>query len=132
MAVTHSGTAKAAATDAVTALIGTSANLTFRLAGTIGAPGAVVATLPLTTPNPFAAANGTTGIATAAAITADTSAAGNASPVATAALETSGATLIIHFEVAASGADVDMSNGLTVGTGDTVSCSALTYQAIPT
>ena len=132
MAVTHSGTAKAAATNAVTALLGTSANLTFRLTGTIGSPGAVVATLPLTTPNPFGAANGTTGIATAATITADAAAAGNASPVATAALQTSGATLIIHCAVAASASDINMSNGLTVATGDTVSCSSLTYQAIPT
>ena len=131
MAVTHSGTAKAAATDAVTALIGAAANLTFRLAGTIGAPGAVVATLPLTTPTPFGAANGTTGIATASAITSDSNAAGNASPVATAALQTSGATLIIHCAVAASASDINMSNGLTVATGDTVSCSSLTYQAIP-
>ena len=129
MAVTHSGSAKAAATDAVTALLGTSAKLTFRTAGTIGAPGTVVATLPLTTPNPFGAANGTTGIATAAAITSDTNAAGGT--VATAALQTSGGTLIIHCAVAASASDINMSNGLTVAAADTVTCTSLTYQAIP-
>jgi len=131
MAVTHSGSAKAAATDAVTALLSTNAKLKFRLTGTISSPGTAVATLALTTPSAFGAANGTTGIAAAATITADSSAAGNASPVATASLETSGGTLIIHCAVAASASDINMSNGLTVATGDTVTCTSLTYQAIP-
>jgi len=130
MAVTHSGSAKAAATNAVTALLGAGALLTFRITGTIGFPGTVVATLPLSA-TAFAAANGTTGIAAANAITSDTAAAGNASPVATAALQTSGAVLIIHCAVAASASDINMSGGLTIGAGDTVSCSSLTYQAIP-
>ena len=32
--------------------------------------------------------------------------------------------------VAASGSDINMSNGLTVANGDTVSCSSLTYTAL--
>jgi hypothetical protein len=47
MAVTHSTAARDAATDAVTALIGASGNLKFRLTGNVGAPGTAVATLPL-------------------------------------------------------------------------------------
>lgn len=87
MAVTHSTAARNAATDAVTALIGSSGNLVFRLSGTVGAPGTAVATLPLSTTAFGAASSGT---ATANAITSDTNATGNASAVATATLQTSG------------------------------------------
>ena len=128
MAVTHSTTARDTATDAVTALIGTSGNLKFRLTGTVSAPGTAVATLPLSA-TAFGASSG--GTATANAITSDTSAAGNASPVATATLETSAGTVVIHCAVAATGSDIDFSNGLTVANGDTVSCSSLTYTALP-
>ena len=127
MSVTHSTAAKDAATDAVTALIGASGNLKFRLTGTVGAPGTAVATLPLSATAFGASSSGT---ATANAITSDTNATGNASPVATATLETSGGTVVIHCEVAASGSDFDMTNGLTVASGDTVTCSALTYAAL--
>ena len=127
MAVTHSTAARNAATDAVTALIGASGNLTFRLTGTIAAPGAVVATLPLSVTAFGASATGT---ATANAITSDTNAAGNASPVANAALQTSGATLVIHCAVAASASDINMTNGLTITAGDTVTCTSLTYTAL--
>lgn len=127
MAVTHSTAAKNAATDAVTALIGASGKLVFRTSGTIGAPGTAVATLSFSA-TAFAAASA--GTATANAIAADTSAAGNASPVATATLQTSGGTIVIHCAVAASGSDINMTNGLTVATGDTVSCSSLTYTAL--
>jgi hypothetical protein len=33
--------------------------------------------------------------------------------------------------VAASASDINMTGGLTIGAGDTVSCSALTYAAMP-
>ena len=128
MAVTHSNAALSAATDAVTALIGASGRLRFRLTGTVGAPGTSVANLALSA-TAFPAS--TAGLATANAISSDTNAAGNASPVATATLETSGGTVVIHCAVAASGSDINMTNGLTVASGDTVSCSALTYKAIP-
>jgi hypothetical protein len=127
MAATHSTAARNAATDAVTALIGASGNLVFRIAGTIGSPGTAVATLPLSATAFGASSSGT---ATANAITSDTNATGNASAVANATLQTSGGTVVIHFSVAASGSDVNMTNGLTVASGDTVSCSALTYTAL--
>ena len=127
MAVTHSTAARNAATDAVTALIGASGKLKFRLSGTVGSPGTAVATLSLST-TAFAAAS--SGTATANAITSDTNATGNASAVATATLETSGGTVVIHCAVAASGSDINMTNGLTVASGDTVSCSSLTYTAL--
>lgn len=128
MAVTHSNAALSAATDAVTALIGASGKLKFRLTGTVGSPGTAVATLNLSA-TAFPAS--TAGLATANAIASDTNATGNASAVATATLETSGGTVVIHCAVAASASDINMSNGLTVANGDTVSCSALTYKAIP-
>lgn len=127
MSVTHSTAARDAATNAVTALIGASGKLKFRLTGTVSAPGTAVATLSLSA---TAFGSSSSGTATAAAITSDTAAAGNASPVATATLETSGGTVVIHCAVAASGSDINMSNGLTVNAGDTVSCSSLTYTAL--
>lgn len=127
MAVTHSTAARNAATDAVTALLGTSPRLAFRLSGTVGSPGTVVATLVMSATG-FAASSG--GTATANAITSDTNATGNASPVATATLQTSAGTVVIHCAVAASGSDINMTNGLTVAAGDTVSCSSLTYTAL--
>jgi len=127
MAVTHSTAARNAATDAVTALISTSGNLKFRLTGTVGSPGTAVATLPLSATAFGASSSGT---ATANAITSDTNATGNASPVATATLETSGGTVVIHCAVGSSGSDINMSGGLTIATGDTVSCSSLTYTAL--
>jgi hypothetical protein len=128
MAVTHSTAARNAATDAVTALIGASGNLVFRISpSTVSAPGTAVATLPLSATAFGAASSGT---ATANAITSDTNATGNASPVAFATLQTSGGTVVIQCAVAASGSDINMTNGLVVAAGDTVSCSSLTYTAL--
>jgi len=86
-----------------------------------------VATLPLSVTAFGAAVAGT---ATANAITSDTNATGNASAVAFAALQTSGAVIVINCAVAASASDINMTGGLTVASGDTVSCSALTYAAL--
>lgn len=127
MAVTHTTAARNAATDAVTALIGASGNLKLRLTGTVGAPGTAAATLPLSATAFGASSSGT---ATSNAITSDTNATGNASPVATATLETSGGTVVIHCAVAASGSDINMTGGLTIGSGATVSCSPIIYTAL--
>lgn len=128
MAVTHSTAARNAATDAVTALIGASGKLVFRISpSTVASPGTAVATLSLSATAFGAASSGT---ATANAITSDTNATGNASPVAFATLQTSGGTVVIQCSVAASGSDINMTNGLTVAAGDTVSCSSLTYTAL--
>lgn len=129
MTVTHSAASLQAATNAVVdQLDGAGSKLCFRVGGTIGSPGPIAATLTMATPA-FGAAN-SSGIATANAITSDTNAAGNASPVSKASLQTSADVLAIYCDVAASGSDINMSNGLTIAAGDTVSCSALTYQAI--
>lgn len=128
MAVTHSTAARNAATDAVTALISTSGNLVFRISpSSVASPGTAVATLPLSA-TAFAASS--SGTATANAISADTNAAGNASPVAFATLQTSAAVIVIQCAVAASASDINMTGGLTVAAGDTVSCSSLTYTAL--
>ena len=127
MAVTHTTAARNAATDAVLALLGSTPRLVFRTAGTVDSPGTAVATLVMSA-TAFGAASG--GVATANAIASDTNATGNASPVATATLQTSGGTVVIHCAVAASGADINMGNGLVIAPGDTVSCSGLTYTAL--
>jgi hypothetical protein len=127
MAVTHTTAIRNGATDYVTGQLGASPRLVFRLTGTVSAPGTAVATLVMSA-TPFGAASA--GTATANAITSDTNATGNASPVATATLQTSGGTVCVHCAVAASSSDINMSNGLTVASGDTVSCSSLTYTAL--
>ena len=128
MAVTHSTAARNAATDAVTELIAASGRLAFRISpSTVAAPGVVAATLNLSATAFGASSSGT---ATANAIASDTNAAGNASPVAFATLQTSGGTVVIHCAVAASASDINMTNGLTIAAGDTVSCSSLTYTAL--
>ena len=126
MAVTHATSLRNTLADAVDTALGATANLRFRLSGTIGSPGTVVATLPMSA-TPFGAAS--SGTITANAITSDTNATGNASAVATATLQTSGGTVVVHCAVAASGSDINMTGGLTIGAGDTVSCSSLTYSA---
>lgn len=127
MSTTHSTAARNAATDAVTALIGASGKLAYRLSGTVGSPGAVVALLSFAA-TAFAASVG--GTATANAIASDTNATGNASPVAAATFQTSGSVVVVHCAVAASASDINMSNGLVVAPGDTVACSSLTYTAL--
>lgn len=127
MAVTHTTAIRNGATDYVVGQLGASPRLAFRLTGTVSSPGTVVATLVMSA-TPFGAAS--SGTATANAITSDTNATGNASPVAAATLQTSGGTVCVHCAVAASGSDINMTNGLTVAAGDTVSCSSLTYTAL--
>lgn len=124
MAVTHSDASRNAATNAVVdQLDGAGSKLCFR----ISAEGAIAATLTMATPAFGASSSGT---ATAGAITTNTNAAGNASPVTHATLQTSGDVIAITCQVAASGSDINMSGGLTIGAGDTVSCTALSYTAL--
>ena len=128
LSVTHSTASRDLATNAVVdQLDGAGSKLVFRLTGTVGSPGAAVATLVMATPA-FGASS--TGTATAGAIASDTNATGNASAVATASLQTSGDVLAIHCAVTAASGDINMSNGLTVASGDTVSTSSLTYTAL--
>jgi hypothetical protein len=129
MAVTHSTTARDAATNAVVDLLDAAGSkLVFRISpSSVGTPGAAAATLTMATPAFGASSSGT---ATAGTISPDTNAAGNASAVAFASLQTSGNTIHIHCAVAASASDINMTNGLTVAAGDTVSCSSLTYTAL--
>lgn len=126
MAVTHPTAVRNTVCDLIVDSLDPSGNLVFRATGTAGSPGSEIATLALSA-TAFGAAS--SGIATASAITSDTNATGGT--VATATLETSGGTVKVHCAVAASGSDIDMSGGLTVTAGDTVTCTALTYEAMP-
>ena len=128
MATTHSATMRnTLATAVLTAIDGGAgaSKLVFRLTGTVAAPGTAVATLVASDP----AGTVTGAVLTWSAITSDTNAAGNASAVAAATIQTSADTIVLHCAVAASGSDINMTGGLTVGAGDTVSCSSLTYTA---
>ena len=128
MAVTHPTAFRDTVADLVDSTLSTTAKLKFRLTGTAGSPGTAVATLSFGNPA-FGASS--SGVITANAITSDTNATGNASAVATATLETGGGTVVVHCAVAASGSDINLTGGLTIGAGDTVSCSSLTYAAMP-
>lgn len=125
MSLTHSTAARNAANDAVLALISTSGKLKFRVGGTLGSPGTAAATLTFSS-TAFGAASA--GVSTANAITSDTNATGNASPVTKASLETSGGTIVIYCDVSTSGSDINISN-TTINATDTVACSSLTYTA---
>ena len=126
MAVTH----PTAFRSAVANLIGDTVNsgkLCFRITGsTADSPSAIVATLTLAAD---AFPNSTDGSIAAAAIASDTNAAGGT--VAFATIQSAADVIKVHCAVAASASDINMSNGLVVAAGDTVSCSALTYTAMP-
>lgn len=128
MAVTHitalRTTLATAVRDAIDGGAG-AGKLVFRLSGTVSAPGTAVATLTLSDP----CGTVSNGVLTFSAITSDTNATGNASAVAAATLQTSADSVQLHCAVAASGSDINMTGGLTIGAGDTVSCSSLTYTA---
>lgn len=129
MAVTHPVAIRNAVADLVvgTALdAGGPARLALRIAGTADAPGTTAALLTMS-PTSFGAA--ASGVKTAAAITSDTNATGNATAVSTGTLQTGAGVVRVHFTVAASGADGNLTGGLTINAGDTVSCSSLTYTA---
>ena len=128
MAVTHPTAFRDTVADLVDSTLSTTAKLVFRLTGTAGSPGTAVATLSFGNPAFGASSSGTI---TANSITSDTNATGNASPVATATMETGAGTVIVHCAVAASGSDINLTGGLTIGAGATVSCSSLTYTAMP-
>jgi hypothetical protein len=128
MAVTHPTAFRDTVADLVDSTLSTTAKLKFRLSGTANAPGTAAATLSFGNPAFGASSSGTI---TANTITSDTNATGNASPVANATLETGGGTVVVHCAVAASASDINLTGGLTIGAGDTVSCSSLTYTAMP-
>ena len=128
MAVTHSATLRNTLCTSVLTSIdagGAASKIVFRLTGSVGSPGTAVATL--TASDPAGTVSGA--VLTYSAITSDTNATGNASAVAAATLQTSADSVSVHCAVAASASDINMTGGLTVGAGDTVSCSSLTYTA---
>lgn len=102
---------------------------------TVGAGGAVAATCGFGTPAFAPAGNppsSTVGLADANAITADSDATGNASPVSHADLKSAGGTVIARCEVGivGSGADIIMSS-VQINAGDQVDTQSLTYETAP-
>lgn len=126
MATTHTTTFRNLVADLIGDTVD-SGKLVFRITGsTANTPTTAVATLTL---NAAAFPPASAGVITAAAITSDTNAVGGT--VAFATLETSASVVKFHCAVAASGSDINMTNGLVVGAGDTVTCTSLTYTAMP-
>jgi hypothetical protein len=120
MAITHSTTIRNAIADLVVDAIDTAGpgTLEFQTSGD-----AEVATLTFSA-TAFGAATG--GTATAAAITSDSDATGGT--VAKFVVKSGTPADIFSGAVATSGSDINLSS-LTVGAGDTVSISSLTYSA---
>ncbi len=81
-----------------------------------------VATLTFSDP---AFGNASNGVATASAITSDTSATGNASAATVAILADSAATEVLRCAVGTSGSDINLSNNV-IASGETVAITALT------
>ena len=124
MAVTHTTTFRSTVADLVGAV--PSGKLVFRATGsTANTPGTACATLTFGA-TAFPAA--VSGVITANAITSDTNCVGGTVVFAT--IETSAGVVKAHCAVAASASDINMSNGLVLAAGDTVSCSGLTYTAM--
>lgn len=115
---TLSTAARNAACNAIVDLIDAGAaagKLIFRTSGDVE-----VATLTFSDP---AFGNAATGVATASAITSDTSATGGTTTKAT--LEDSDATIVVTCTVGTSGSDINM-NAVVVGAGATVAVTSLT------
>jgi hypothetical protein len=124
---THPTVFRTTVADLVTSTLSTTAKLKFRATGNANAPGTAVATLAMSNP---VAPGASSGVITFSSITSDTNAAGGT--IATATLETGGGTVVVHCTVGTSGDAINVSSGgLTVTAGDTVSCSSLTYTAMP-
>ena len=117
MAVTHETTYRNGIADYIVDLLD-GGTIEIRTSGDVE-----VATLTFGTPA-FGAASG--GVATANAITDDTNATGGTA--AKAVLKTSGAAVVVNCSVGTSGADINLSS-VSIGAGDTVSISSLTYTA---
>ena len=127
MALEHSLAVRSSAANAVVDSIdGGSGAGTFIL---LTAADAEVATLTFSDPAFGAASNG---IATAASITSDTSATGNASAITKFEIRDSDATLIFEGTVTGTGGggDIEMTN-TTVANGETVNCTSFSYTAMP-
>jgi hypothetical protein len=131
MAVTHSTAVRNGIADYVVDAIdgGSGAGkLVIRTSGTIGSPGTAVATLTFSDPAFGNAGASVAGRADADTIASDTNAAGGTA--ATATLQTSADTICVHCSVTATGGGGDITlSSVTIGAGDTVSISSLTYAA---
>jgi hypothetical protein len=125
MAVTHSVAARNAAANAVVDILdtGTGAAEGSLIIQTAGS--AEVATLPLSNP---AFGNASSGTATANAITSDTNATGGTAAKAALRDRDDVETILCSVTASGGGGDIIISN-TSVGAGDTVSCSSLTYSA---
>jgi hypothetical protein len=124
-AVTHGTAIAKVVCDAVVDALdpGGPGNLIFRTSGD-----AEVATLPFSATAFGAGTTAAPSVATAAAITSDTSATGGT--VAKFTAETAATVIVFTGAVSTSGSDINLSS-LAVGASDTVAVSSLTYSSMP-
>lgn len=122
-AVTHPTTVRNSLADTVVDLIDAGAGAGTLVIATSASPAVEVATLTFSDPAFGAASSGT---ATANAITDDTNATGGTAAQFIA--EDSNNVDVFYGSVGTSGADINLSS-VSIGAGDTVSISSLTYSA---
>lgn len=126
MAVTHETATQNAASDAVVDLLDAgstdaNADLVYRTSGDVE-----VATLAMSNP---AYGGSASGVATAAAISDDTSATGGTIAKATQNDRDNNIVMTCSVTATSGGGDIELSS-VAIGSGDTVSTSSLTYQAL--
>ena len=122
--VTHAAAFRNQLANLVNTTLGSGAQLVLRMAGTVDSPGAAVSTLTF---NSTAFNSAVNGVITAYALTSDSNAAGNANAPTTCTMQTSNGTVLLQFAI--DGLDSSLSGGNIIASGDTVSCSSLTYNA---
>lgn len=124
--VTHANTFRNNLADLVNTQLGSGAHLVLRDGGTVDSPGTAIATLTFNTVAFNAAVNG---VITAYNITADSNATGHANAPSAVTMQTSNGTVLVQFAI--DGSDSSLSGGNVVASGDTVTCTSLTYNAPP-
>lgn len=130
MAVTHTTAVRNAVCTAVANQLTAGSSfagplIRFKTGSTPGA-GSVAATLTMSA-TPFAAP--ASGEMVSNAITPDSSATGNASPVAHGEITNRDGTACVYFSLATSGGDINL-NSVTINNGVQVSLSQFTYRAM--
>ena len=125
MAITHPTAVRDTVCNTVVALLDAGGAGTIELQISLGGVAAAIVDLQATA---FGAS--ASGIATANTPMEEASAPGNVSPVSHFQAKSGAGTVIFQGEVATSGSDINLSS-LTIGNGDTVQLSSLTYEAMP-
>jgi len=127
MSVTHVAALRTTIAAAVATAVGAGFKVKFRASGgtpTADAPNATVLHSNTATGSLTA---GAAGVVSNSAIASD--APPTAGTIGFATIETAAGSVQLHCAVATTGSDVNMTNGTTIASGDTISVTSITYTA---